>query len=209
MRTIILFLAAASAAFGQLDSDVVTITATRQLNIQPDQVSLTVYMITDPGQTLDNVLAALQGTKITAADLSNVTAPINTRWQWVFTPTISFSALNTTTAALGALPANGPIYLQAFFLNASESPEAVASQPCPYPALINDAQTQAGKLGAAAGLTVGPILHLAPGSTQSLYANSYGYFVSVEAIYDPATGQANLISGSSGCTLTVQFKLGR
>jgi hypothetical protein len=164
---------------------------------------LTVYILTDSGQTLDNVLAALQGTKITAAGLSSVSEPIKTLWQWVFTPTISFSALNTMKAALGPLPANGPIYLQAFFLNATVSPEAVASYTCPYPALINDAQTQAGKLAAAAGVTVGPIVHLVPRG--ALYVNSYGDFASVESIYDPTASQSSSGTGSSACMLTVQF----
>jgi len=220
MRNLILLLAAASSAFAQLDSNVLTITASRQLNVQPDQVSLSMYVTTDANQTLDNVLSALQGTKITAADLSSVNTAAGSELQWLFTPTVSFSDLNKVLAALGALQANGPITVNYFYLNATASQQAVASQPCPYPALINDAQTQAQKLAAAAGVTVGPIVSLAQGGAPGVVpvaAARLGDFSSFllgnplpVAIYDPLTALAFATSGSSSaCTLTVQFKLGQ
>jgi len=216
MRYFILLLAAAFAAFGQPDSNVLTVTASRQLNVQPDQVRLSVYVLTDPDQTLDNVLAFLQGTKIAATDLSNVGTVVNSlssQLQWIFTPTVSFSALNATASALGGLQANGPIALLAFYVNAAASPQASASQPCPYPTLINDAQAQAQKLAAAAGVTVGPIASLAQGGPSGAVAASqvgdYSSFLPigqnliVNALVVPTPGP------SSACTLTVQFKLGQ
>lgn len=216
MRYLILLLAAASAAFGQPDSNVLTITASRQLNVQPDQVTLSVYVVSDPDRSLDQVLAFLQGAKIAATDLSNVGTVVNSfssQLQWIFTPTVSFSALNATASALGGLPANGPIAVQAFYVNATASPQSSASQSCPYPSLINDAQVQAQKLAAAAGVTVGPIVSLVQGGASVvLAANQVGAFASflpilgnsiVDLLVAPTPGP------SSACTLTVRFKLGQ
>lgn len=221
MRKLILFLAAA-AAFGQ-SANVLTITASRQLNIQPDQVSMTVYVDSDPSQTLDSVLAALPGTKIAATDLSNVSMlaySANPELEWVFRPTVPFSDLNSVTAVLGALQTKSPIRVSYFYLNATASPEAMASQPCPYPSLINDAQAQAGKLAAAAGVTLGPIVSLEQGSAvgagNPFLVSALGFADLLLAppvtIYDPATTSlSGLLAPSSAptCTLTVQFKLGQ
>ena len=213
MRHLILFLAAACAAFAQPASGVIAITASRQLNVQPDQVSLTVDVNTEPSQTLDNVLAALKGTGITANDLSNVSTAyydLDSPLQWIFTPTVSFSALTTVAAALAALPANGPIALAYFNVNATASPQAVASQPCPYPALISDAQMQAAKVAAAAGVTVGPIVSLEQGTEQGSAEGTVIPLARVAA----ATWFVNYLVGpisssAPACSLTVQFKLGQ
>jgi len=223
MRNLILLLGAATAAFAQ-PANVLTITASRQSNIQPDQVSLTVYVYSDPDQTLDSVLAALPGTKIAATDLSNVSMPssvntlgfdINPQLEWIFAPTVSFSDLNSVVVVLGALQTKSPVRVSYFYLNATASPQAMASQPCPYPSLINDAQAQAGKLAAAAGVTLGPIVSLGQGSAVGAVipvvrtGDFSGLLLGIPAtIYDPI---ATFVVGSaaSTCALTVQFKLGQ
>ena len=161
MRQIILLLAAASAAFGQLDSNVVTITVSRQLSVQPDEVSVTVYVTSPPDQTLDQVLAALKGTKIQAADLSNFYTQ-GTTLLWSFTPVLPFSDMKSVLPALESLKVGAPVGVDTYYVNTTVSAAATALQQCPYPALINDARLQGGKLAAAVGGTVGPIVSIAP-----------------------------------------------
>jgi len=52
---------AGALLFGQLDSNSVTVTATRNLNTQPDQALLEITVTSPLDATLDNVVALLQG----------------------------------------------------------------------------------------------------------------------------------------------------
>ena len=72
-RTLILgFLLSASLAFGQLDSNSITVTASQSVNLQPDQVLFAVYVSTPLTASLDDVLAAVKGAGITSANFSGV-----------------------------------------------------------------------------------------------------------------------------------------
>src|SRR5436190_22146739 len=72
IRTWVLLLAWAGTAFGQLDSDTVTITTTRYVTTKPDQFVLTIYAYAPATYGLDDVLRVLDGSGITAADFSDV-----------------------------------------------------------------------------------------------------------------------------------------
>src|SRR6266496_5483547 len=101
----LLFFAAVSVAFAQLDTDTFTITSLRTLNVVVDQVQVTVYVNSGIAATLDDVVSALQGTGITAANLSGAyTFPSILQQprptQWTFTLTGSISKLKDTLAAL-------------------------------------------------------------------------------------------------------------
>lgn len=199
MRQIILILAVASAAFAQLDSNVVTVTVSRQLVVQPDKVSLTVYVTSPADQTLDQVLAALRETRIKAADLTNFSTQ-GPALTWVFGPVLPFSDMKAVLPALEGLVSSGPIGVQLYFVGAAVSAEAAASQQCPYPELINDARSRAGKLAAAVGGTLGPIVSLTSGTAGTV------------AILDPATVALlrNPFPGeivAPSCALNIQFHL--
>jgi hypothetical protein len=218
MRALILLLALASAVLAQPEPKVISVTVSRQLNVQPDKVSLNVTVFSDPNQTLDDVLTFLQKTKITAADLSNLyTIQLDNQqeWEWTFTPTISFSDVGAVVAALNALPAlliDKPITLWSFYVNATASPQAIAAQACPYPSLINDAQAQASKLAAAAGVVLGPIQSMEEPGTATPFvgegfaspSNSYAYLV-----YDPNLTLVRAVGRAQPCSLTVDFRLGQ
>lgn len=60
----------ASLAFAQLDSNSVTVTASANFTVQPDQVLFDVILTAPITSSLDNVLAALAGSGITQANLS-------------------------------------------------------------------------------------------------------------------------------------------
>ena len=63
----------ASLAFGQLDSNSVTVTASRGVSVQADQAVFGVFVDSGLNTSLDDVLAALQGSGITVANFSGVT----------------------------------------------------------------------------------------------------------------------------------------
>ena len=66
------FVSSAPLLFGQLDSNSVTVTASQSVNLQPDQVLFGVGVGSSLTTSLDDVLAALQGSGITFANFSGV-----------------------------------------------------------------------------------------------------------------------------------------
>src|SRR5579862_2598794 len=73
---ILTFFFAASMLFAQLESNTVTVTATRTVTVQPDQVVFTVSVLSPPTASIDDVLAMLQGSGITASQFSGVSGPL-------------------------------------------------------------------------------------------------------------------------------------
>src|SRR5260370_16768437 len=63
----------APLAFGQLDSNSVTVTASRGASLQADQAVFGVFVNSGLNAGLDDFLAALQGSGITLATFSSVT----------------------------------------------------------------------------------------------------------------------------------------
>ena len=66
------FLLSASLAFAQLDSNSITVTASRATVLQPDQVIFVVNVTSGLDTSLDNVIAALSGTGITVANFTGI-----------------------------------------------------------------------------------------------------------------------------------------
>ncbi len=65
----------ASLAFGQLDPNSITVSATRSSNVQPDQAVFAVYVDAGINASLNDVLSAVQSVGITAANFSGVGSP--------------------------------------------------------------------------------------------------------------------------------------
>src|SRR4051794_13908419 len=107
MRTIWLgavFFAATSAAYGQLDDNTFTITASRTIDLQPDQAIVGVYVDSPADNGVDDIVGALQGSGITAANLTGIYSsgylgPVP-RTDWTFSLPVPFSKLKDTLAAL-------------------------------------------------------------------------------------------------------------
>ena len=107
----------ASLAFGQLDSNSVTVTASRGVNLRADQAVLGVFVDSGLNASLDDVLAALQGSGITIANFSGVSTasaifvPPPPKLQpppmleWAFGLSVPLSKLKDTFATLTGLPA--------------------------------------------------------------------------------------------------------
>ena len=71
---ILLFILSATLLYGQLDSNTITVNASRITSLQPDEIVFVVSVSGDINSSLDGVVAALAGSGITAADFSGVTA---------------------------------------------------------------------------------------------------------------------------------------
>jgi hypothetical protein len=65
-------LVSAALCFGQLDSNSVTVSASRTATVQPDQIFFAVSVTSGLTSSLDDVVAALQGSGITVANLTDV-----------------------------------------------------------------------------------------------------------------------------------------
>ena len=165
-----------SLAFGQLDSNSVTVTASRGASVQADQAVFGVFVDSGLNTSLDDVLAALQGSGITVANFSGVSenaaillfsgqpnpAP-PPMLEWVFGLSVPLSKLKDTFASLTALQMNiakknNGLSLTFRVQGTQVSPQLLQQQTCSLPDLIADARAQAEKLATAAGLHVGSVL---------------------------------------------------
>ena len=220
-----LLLASASISFGQLDSNSVTIQASRGIDLKPDVATLGVSVASGLSTGLDEVVAALHGTGITSANLVGVGTiariPLRgstseTSLSWSFSLSVPFAALKNTVATLSALQGNlarqsGGLTLEFSVDGSDVSPQLRSAQTCPIPDLIADARSEAKKLTDAAGMGLGPILALADSQAAashwfntpsfgvlSFYANGSGYagFLLSQPVSTPVY-----------CSLTVKFAL--
>src|SRR5713101_5641664 len=98
----ILLLLAASLAFGQLETDTLTIQASRSVNLTPDRVSFYITLTAGPDASLDQVVAALSGSGITASNLSSMYGANDNQasLQWSFTLAAPLTKMNATIALL-------------------------------------------------------------------------------------------------------------
>ncbi len=206
----VLFVALAFAvipAFAQLESHTLTITATRQITLEPDQVVL-ILTVNAPATTMvDQVVAALAGLGITSADLSGLNNNAAPQLQWNFTLAVPLSSLTAKIGSLTTLQQsitqnNSGITLT-FSVNGTQvSQQLQPSQSCSTSDLIPDATAQAQKLASAAGMTIGPVLGLSDVSLSQPSA------VTVLTL-DPAS-RLDFLSGPAPavtCSLTVEFQL--
>ena len=208
-KACLLSLLAIIPAFGQLESNTLTISATRSTYLQPDEVVFSLSVTSPVSTSLDQVVAALSSLGITAANLSgvgsNATPPTQ---QWNFTLAGPISSLTATIGSITKLEQtfaqnNNGLTLN-FSVNGTQvSQQLRESQSCSNSDLIADATAQAQKLAAAAGMTLGPILDLsnAPSSPTFGVLNS---FVPVATFAEFLLGS---VSSPATCSLVVVFQL--
>ena len=189
-----------SAAFAQLQSNSVTVTATTSTTLQPDQAVFNVIVTSDLNSTLSTVLNAVQPVGLTIANFSGVssvsTSPTRglstTVLDWEFTLTAPLTNTPSTVAALTSLAsnvskANGNLSITFSIEGTQVSPQLQQTQTCDIPGLINQARTQAQTLAGAANRSVGGVLSMS-GMTASPSSSIYS-------------------TGSQSCSLTVTFSL--
>ena len=216
-RTLIFsFVMSASLAFGQGDSNTVTVTASQSVNLQPDQVVFGVYVTTSINASLDDVLAALKGSGITIANLSGIgngsgiplgILPGNPQptptIQWSFVLGVPFAQMKATVTALTSLQqsimqANSGFTLSFSVQGTQVSASLQQSQVCSIPGLIADATTQASKLASAARLNLGSIAAMSSAGSNS--------GIAFETISGAFSSQLTV---PQSCALTVKFAVTR
>jgi uncharacterized protein YggE len=201
MRQSLLLLLLCPLAFGQLTPNSVTVTASRNLTLAPDQIVFEIDVTAPVTSTRDDVIAALDSSAITTANFSGVrTAQIyvasqpQTQLVWSFNLTADLSAMKDTVGMLTSLQQrvaarkNG-MSVSFSVVGTQVSTRAVQSLQCVIGDLLADARAQAQKLAGAAGMSVGPILAMASAAPST-----------AAAVVSPVAVPA--------CTLTVKFALG-
>jgi uncharacterized protein YggE len=182
----------------------VTVTASRAATVAPDQAVVVVNVYTPFASTRDDVLAALEGSAITVANFTSVytTSTYNTttrvnqdQLNWTFTLNVPFAGIKTTIDQLSGLQlavgkSNKGMQISFGLQGTQTSAQALAGQNCAAADLISDARTQAQKLAAAAGLSVGAVVGVAGTS-----------------VVTPPTGGFSSGTYQPSCTLTVKFAL--
>jgi len=197
----------ASSVFGQLDSDTVTIQASRLVNPTPDQFVFYLSVSASPSTTLDRVVAALSPTGITASDFDSMYggADSQSSLQWSFTLAVPFTKTTSTIASLIALEQSigqNDSGMSLMFQGTHVSSQAIQWQSCAAKDLVADAQAQAQNLAAAAGLALGPILAISDGSS----GRPAGTYVA-NAWFSVSSFLLGYTTTPSGCYLEVKFKL--
>lgn len=212
-----LLVVSASLAFAQLDSNSITVNASRSAALQPDQALFVVSVQSDLNTSLSDVLAALQGSGITSANFAGVstlfpslifspgtgpvTSPPAPTIQWAFDLPVPLTKTKDTLAALTALQQsiaqnNKSLKLSFSIQGTQVSQQFQQSQTCSISDLLTDARTQAQKLADASGVTLGVILAMSSQASSSAIA-AFGDFVS-NSIFAPAP-----------CAVTVKFAVTR
>ena len=160
----------ASVAYGQLDANSVTVTASRTLSSPVDQLVYQVAACGPLSSTLDDAVAQVRSLGLTAADFNNVgtstSGPLQTTVLcWSFNLAFPFAKSKATLDALGAAvstAAKNGWNLSSYFSTTQSSASAQAS--CPLPDLMADARLRAQKLASTAGLGLGPVLSVSGGT---------------------------------------------
>jgi uncharacterized protein YggE len=159
-----------SAAFAQVDSNSITVTASRgNSSGPPDQAVFGVVVTSGVDTSLDDVIALLQGTGISAANLqaldeypipSGSSGQTAETLNWRFSFTTPLAKNKDTIAMLTSLQQtiakknNG--VTMSFSIQGTQS--SVQPQTCSLSDLLTDARTQAQKLADGAGVSLGNIL---------------------------------------------------
>ena len=214
-KTLLLLLASSVLALAQLDSNSITVTASRTASLQPDQAVFAVTLQSDLNTSFNDVLAALQGSGITSANFTGVNTsglgvitglPITTRpptVQWTFILPVGLTKTKETVAALTSLQQNiaqnnKSLQLSFAIQGTQVSQQLAQSQTCSASDLISDARAQAQKLANAGGVTLGSILAMSSSVSSSSVAALQFYLA------------ADFVSESAvPCTLTVKFAVTR
>jgi uncharacterized protein YggE len=215
---ILLFASCCSLAFGQTEQNSITVSASQNVSLQPDQAVFGVTVQSGINTGLDDVLAALQGSGITAADLTGVSTqgqfistlgstPPNSAptLYWAFSLPVPLTNTKGTVASLTTLQQNlaqqnNGLTLSFSIVGTQVSQQLAQSQTCSLAGLIASATAQAQSLASAANLSVGRILALSS-STSNAVSSSAGLF---------AIGAVSFSTFSASpppCAITVTFAL--
>ena len=159
-----------STAFAQLDSNSITVTASRtSASARPDQALFSVVVTSSVDASLDDVIALLPGTGISAANLQALDEspiysgssgpPIETlNWRFSFNAPLAKNkdTITMLTNLQATIAKNNNGVTMSFSIQGTQS--TLQPQTCSLSDLLTDARTQAQKLADGAGGSVGNIL---------------------------------------------------
>ena len=219
MRNLLpILLMACPAAFGQLQTDTITITAMRHVHLQPDQIIFDVQVFTTATAGVDDALAEVPGSGITAADLTGVFTYNPNKLRWNFTLAVPFSQAAATTKLLTQIQQQSNQSVTVSSQGTQVSQALQQSQPCSQANLISDARAQADSLAAAVGFSVGAALAISDGSLDQspaavarlgVFANVLsGAFTSV-AVFVGVSSYVAQTPPPVTCSAVVKFQLYR
>ena len=185
----------------------VTVVAIRNVSAPPDLVILVAGVATPAGATLSDALATLSGTGITASNLIGVYNGGPSSSQWQFSLSVPFTAMKDTLAAFQKAASNPSVTISV--AGAQLSRDSLASFDCSYQSLLADAQAQARRVTAAAGVTLNGLIHASDSTVAAqgdfsgllsppVFASAIFAAVPVQAYYAPAS-----------CTLVAQYGIGQ
>jgi uncharacterized protein YggE len=222
---IFIFLATATAAFAQLDSNSVTVSASRNTSLQADQAVFAIYVNSGLNVNLTDVVAAVQSAGLTLSNFQSVSTTqsgfiqvpggptgipsMQPALQWVFALPVPVSKIKDTATALNTLQqsiaqSKNGMTMSFSVAGTQVSPGLQQSQVCAMPDLLSDARAQAQKLAEAANMTVGAILAMSSSTATVLPGSG----VPITAYLGSLTSTSLLNSQlGAGCFVTVKFAL--
>jgi uncharacterized protein DUF541 len=186
LRSLFLFALCASA-FAQTDG--ITVTVSRTIDLNPDQITLSLAVLTDPAVTLDQVLQATQALGLDASTFSTINflpsygpPPPRSNLSYVFNLTIAFSKLSETNDKLVAVrrslaDASPAMDVQLNSLVVSPTDAALdRARQGALPQLLADAKQRGDQLARAASVNLGGVLGLSEslGPATNLSGPYYG-----------------------------------
>ncbi|HYW46373.1 MAG TPA: SIMPL domain-containing protein [Bryobacteraceae bacterium] len=203
-RVIAFLLTAAGLAFGQATTNSITVTASRNANVQPDQVVFGVKVDAPLTASRDDAVSALQGSGITLANLTGVTTvqQYDSKGQatvslieWTFSLPVAIADMKSTIALLSTVQTsnaqkNNGIAISFGVQGTQVSPQAQQALSCALSDLIGDANAQAQKMASAAGKGLGPLLAMGSATVASTPGVLFA-----SPVYTPV------------CSLTVKYQL--
>ncbi len=171
MRLCLALLLCGSAGWAQLQTNAILITASRTLNVAPDQAIFDIQVSSGYGASLSDIVNILSPAGVTASDFASLTplflyavgpnsTGTNYTLSWGFTLTVPLSqapgTLNQLTSLATKTNTTNPLSVSFSLIGTSTSQAAQAA--CPINDLVADATAQAQTLADAANLRLGPIL---------------------------------------------------
>jgi len=150
-------------------ADAINVTATKTVDLPPEEVTFNIAVVADQDTTLDQVLQAVKESGIATKDLTGIgtqqfgPSPNQIRLAFQFALTVPFSKFKDTldkfAAVRRSLVASGSsMELQTYFMTiaATDATREQARQRA-IPDLIEDARKKGELLASAAGLSLGSI----------------------------------------------------
>ena len=211
-----LALALVPPAFAQLDSNTITVTASRTSTLQPDQVLFGIFVNTPFSGTMTDALNAVQSLGITAANFASVNTQQGVALtpnqaalpglQWAFGLPVAFSqmtdTINSLTKLQQTLAQNNNGTTLSFQVEGTQvSPQLQQSQSCSATDLMSDARAQAAKLAAAASVNLGGVIAVSGSTTNNANAPLFAGPIAAGLYFGSSA------PGVSLCSMTVKFAI--